>query len=227
MTRLSFDVLDVRAEPTAAVPQLLARLRIEESTGALVHAVALRAQVLIEPQHRGGSPGGDTGLLDGLAPRDCGQDTPGPLQWLQATAMVQGFTGVTEIDLPLPCTYDFDVTASRYLHTLDEGAVTLRMLFSGTVLTRGSHGFGVQPVSWDCEARHDMPVAVWRQLMAQHYPGAGWLRVGHDVIARLARHKAEHGLGSWDDTLSSLLPTASTASTEARLRVGGPASTSG
>ena len=42
--------LDVVAEPYAAAPQLTARLRIEETTGQRVHAIALRCQVRIEPQ---------------------------------------------------------------------------------------------------------------------------------------------------------------------------------
>ncbi|WP_127784721.1 DUF6084 family protein [Rhodococcus sp. X156] len=225
MTQLSFAVLDVQAEPAAAVPQLVARLQIEESSGALVHAMVVRAQVCIEPLRR--AAGEEQGLLSRYGPREPWRETERPLRWLQATTMVRGFTGVTETDLPLPCTYDFNVTASQYLHALGEGAVGLRMMFSGTVLTRGSHGFGVQPVSWDCEARHEMPVAVWQDLMAEHYPGTGWLRVGHDVIARLARHKADHGLISWDETLRSLLPAGEAPRTQARLRVGGAASGSG
>ena len=56
---------------------------------------------------------------------------------MQCSTMVQGFTGVTEVDLPLPCTYDFDVTGSRYLHAVGDGTVPLALLFSGTVFTRG------------------------------------------------------------------------------------------
>ena len=40
MTELSFRVLDILAEPYAAAPQLTARLRITESTGAVIHAIA-------------------------------------------------------------------------------------------------------------------------------------------------------------------------------------------
>ncbi len=52
MPELAFAVLDIRPEPYAVVPNLLARLRIEESTGEQVPALALRAQVRIEPQRR-------------------------------------------------------------------------------------------------------------------------------------------------------------------------------
>ena len=55
--------------------------------------------------------------------------------------MVRGFTGDIEFDLPVPCTYDFDVAATKYLHSLGDGEIPLNVLFSGTVFTRGSTGF--------------------------------------------------------------------------------------
>ena len=59
---------------------------------------------------------------------------------MHCAAMVQGFTGTTEVDLPMPCTYDFEVTGSKYLHALRDGFVPLLLLFSGTVFTRGQLG---------------------------------------------------------------------------------------
>ena len=91
--------------------------------------------------------------------------------------MVQGFTGVTEVDLALPCTYDFDVTGSRYLHAVGDGTVPLVLLFSGTVFTKGEHGFGVQQVPWDCEARLPAPRGGLEQddrlLLPQQRAGSG------------------------------------------------------
>ena len=52
MSEYRFTVLDVVAEPYAVAPQLTARLRIEETTGQRIHAIALRCQVRIEPQRR-------------------------------------------------------------------------------------------------------------------------------------------------------------------------------
>jgi Family of unknown function (DUF6084) len=118
---------------------------------------------------------------------------------------VQGFTGVTEVDLALPCTYDFDVTASRYLHSLVDGKVPLCLLFPGTVFIRGTSGFGVQQVPWDCEARYQLPVAEWRRLMDLYFPGTGWIRLGRDVLRDVAAYRTEHGLTTWDETLTALL----------------------
>ena len=84
--------------------------------------------------------------------------------------MVQGFTGATEVDLPLPCTYDFEVAAAKYLHALRDGDVPLLLLFSGTVFTRGATGFAVEQVPWDCEAA-TAAGPVWRGPDGPVLPG--------------------------------------------------------
>lgn len=206
MSELTFTVADIFAERYAAVPQLTARLHIEEATGAVIHAMALRAQVRIEPQRRAYTPDEEREVGDLFGPRERWYDTLKPFMWMQTSAMVQGFTGVTETDLTLPCTYDFEVAASKYLHALRSGTVSINLLFSGTVFVRGERGFGIEQVPWDREARYDLPVTVWRELVDHHYPGTGWIRLSHELIGRLAAHKAEHGHTTWDETLFDLLP---------------------
>jgi hypothetical protein len=126
---------------------------------------------------------------------------------MQCNSMVQGFTGITEVDLALPCTYDFEVTGSRYLHAVGEGDIPIVFLFSGTVFTRGAHGFGVVQVPWDCEASYQLPVQVWQQMIASYYPNTGWIRLDHDVLTALAEFKAQHGLTTWEETVQNLLAT--------------------
>jgi uncharacterized protein DUF6084 len=205
MSELSFSVLDLFAEPYAVAPQLTARLRITESTGEVIHAIALRAQVRIEPQRRQYSGEEERGLLDLFGARERWYDTLKPFLWMQTGTMVQGFTGAAEVNLALPCTYDFDVTASKYLHALRDGAVSVVLLFSGTVFTRGQRGFGVEQVPWDREARFDLPVAVWCELIDHYYPNSGWLRLDRGLLDRLAAFKAERGFTTWDETLGTLL----------------------
>ena len=47
MTALTFSMLDIVAEPYTVAPQLTARLRIEESSDTVIHAIALRCHVRI------------------------------------------------------------------------------------------------------------------------------------------------------------------------------------
>lgn len=208
MTALSFQVLDVVADRYAASPQLLARLRAEEASGEPVHALALRAQVMIEPQRRAYSTDEAAGILDQFGERSRWKDTLKPFLWTFASTMVGGFTGAKDFDLPIPCTYDFEVTASKYLHAMRDGEIPIRLMFNGTVFTRGETGFSVEQIAWDLEAEHRLPVATWTELMAQFYPNAGWLRLHHDTIAALARYKGAHGLLGWDEVVETLLARA-------------------
>ena len=205
MTDLRFEVLDVTAEPYAAEPQLKVRLGISEWTESRIHAIALRCQVRIEPQRRPYDEAEQSGLRALFGERDRWKDTLRPFLWMHSNTTVQGFSGTTEVDLPLPCTYDFDVIGSRYLHALGQGDVPLVFMFSGTIFTRGSTGFGVEQVPWDREAHHGMPVAVWRQMMEFYYPNTGWVRLDHDALGELADYRARHGLTSWEETVGHLL----------------------
>jgi hypothetical protein len=205
VSTFDFTVVDMFAEPYAAAPQLTARLRIQESSGQTIHAIALRCQVRIEPQRRRYEEADESGLRALFGERDRWVDTLKPFLWMQCNAMVQGFTNITEVDLALPCTYDFDVTGSRYLHAVGEGTISLALLFSGTVFTKGASGFGVQQVPWDCEADYKLPVSVWRQMIASYFPHTGWIRLDHDMVNTLADFRARHGLTTWEETMQALL----------------------
>ena len=158
MSDLTFTLVDILPEPYAASPALTARLHLEDSGPDPVHAVALRAQVRLEPQRRPYSAEEAGGLTDLFGPRERWASTLRPFLWMQSSTLVQGFTGSTDVALPLPCTYDFEVAASRYLHALRDGTVPLLLMFSGTVFTRGPAGFAVEQVPWDREVRGELPV---------------------------------------------------------------------
>ncbi|MGH3424146.1 MAG: DUF6084 family protein [Nocardioidaceae bacterium] len=205
MVDLAFTVLDVAPEPYAVTPQLTARVAVAERSGAVVHAIALRCQVRIEPQRRGYSPEEEPGLRDLFGPRERWATTLKPFLWLQASTTVQGFSDATEVDVPLPCTYDFDVAAAKYLHALRDDDVALSLLFSGTVFTRGATGFEVQQVPWDCDATYRLPVAVWRRAMDQFFPNSGWIRLDRDALDALSAYRSVRGLTSWESTVADLL----------------------
>lgn len=206
---VTFAVLDVTPEPYAATPILTARVGVAATGDDPVHAIALRCQVRIEPLRRGYRDDEAPGLLDLFGPRERWASTQRSFLWQHCTALVPGFTGATQVDLPLAATYDFEVAAAKYLHALRDGSVPLQFLFSGTVFVKAERGFSVQQVSWQCEDRYDMPVAVWRDLMAQHYPNTGWVRLSHETVAALAAYKSSRGLLSFDDAICTLLAASS------------------
>ncbi|MDQ1660230.1 MAG: hypothetical protein QOJ68_210 [Blastococcus sp.] len=206
---LSFSVVDIAPEPYSVVPNLLARLSVAETSGEPVHALALRAQIRIEPQRRRYDDTEERALLDLFGDRSRFAQTLKPFAWLHASTVAQGFTGATEFDLPIPCTYDFEVSGTTYLHALRDGEIPLIFLFSGTVFSRGTTGFSVAQVPWDAEARYRLPVAVWRDLMTANFPATEWLRMRRDSVDALAHFRHVRGLTTWDDAVTALLAEAS------------------
>jgi hypothetical protein len=214
MTEVTFAVVDVASEPYAATPILMARVGVAAVGDDPIHAIALRCQVRIDPGRRGYSEAEAAGLLDLFGPRERWATTQRTFLWQHTAAMVPGFTDTTQVRLPLECTYDFEVASAKYFHALRDGAVPLQFLFSGTVFVRGQRGFAVQQVPWDREDRYNMPVSVWRDLIQQHYPNTGWLRLDHETIDALAAYRSAHGLLGFDDAITSLL--AANATEDAR-----------
>jgi hypothetical protein len=208
MTALAIEVVDVTADRYAATPHLTATLRIEESSGAVIHAMALRCQLMIEPQRRGYDGAETATVAELFGGRERWTQTLKPFLWTHASTVTRGFSGSLTVELPIACTYDLEVVGSKYLHALVDGEVPLLFLFSGTVFSRGESGFSVEQLSWDLEARHRMPVAVWRQLMDTFYPESDFIRLDRDTVNTLLQVKAARGLTSWDSVVHSLLDDA-------------------
>ncbi|CAM3061931.1 hypothetical protein BST27_27975 [Mycobacterium intermedium] len=209
---LKFTVLDVVPEPYAVNPVLTAHVGVttgDSGAEASVHALALRCQVRIEPLRRPYSDEEAAGLTDLFGSRDRWASTQRTFLWQHCTAVVPGFTGSTTVALPLDCTYDFEVAAAKYLHALRGGTLPLQFLFSGTIFVNSERGFSVQQVSWDCEDQYDMPVSVWHELIALHYPNSGWVRLSHETVTALADFKSARGMLDLDQAVTALLAEAS------------------
>jgi hypothetical protein len=206
---VTFAVLDVSPEPYAVTPVLTARVAVAANTEDPVHAIALRCQVRIEPLRRSYSDVEAAALTDMFGTRDRWATTQRTFLWQHCSAMVQGFTGNATVALPLDCTYDFEVTAAKYLHALKSGTMPLQFLFSGTIFVKSERGFSVQQVSWDCEDRYDMPIGVWRDLIALHYPNTGWVRLRHETVTALAGYKSAQGMLDLDHAVTALIADAS------------------
>ncbi|WP_327327858.1 DUF6084 family protein [Streptomyces sp. NBC_01210] len=209
MTEFAFTCTGVRADQYAAGPTLVFRLRITASDNARVHALALRCQIRIEPARRGYAPAEADGLADLFGERSRWGSTLQPVQFAQVSHMVPSFTGETETDLAVPCTYDMDVAATRYFNALEAGEVSLLMLFSGTAFT-GAGGFRVEPVPWDREAAFRMPVKVWQEMVEQHFPGCGWIRLPRDTMDALLAFRSRRAHPSWEAAVRALLAEAGT-----------------
>ncbi len=209
MSELVFDWVDARVEPYAASPTLQFRLRIAELTGVRIHTIALRCQLRIEPIQRQYTDAEGDRLVDLFGERPRWADTLKPMQLAMVPVLVPGFTGSTEVEVPVSCSYDLELAAVRYFDALDLGEVPLLMLFSGTIFTNGLGGYAVEQVPWHAEARYRLPVALWRELMDRYFPNSAWLRMHRDTLAALARYKSDRAIPTWDEVLLRLVAGAS------------------
>jgi hypothetical protein len=199
--RFGFECLGARGEPYAVTPTLAFTIRVTETTGATVHAFALRCQLRIEPRRRPYTAVEADRLADLFGDTARWDQTLKPMQLATVSTLVPGFTGQTRATLPVPCSYDLEIAATRYFHALDDGTVGLLLLFSGTAFLDNS----ISQLPWSAEARYRLPVAVWREMVERDFPDSGWVRCRRDTLDALGRFKSRHALPTWDHTLRALL----------------------
>jgi hypothetical protein len=205
VAELVFDCIGVKSDPYAAGPTLVFRLRVGETTGERVHAIALRGQIRIEPQKRRYSPEESARLNDLFGDTSRWADTLKPLQFANVSVMVPSFAGSIEIDVPVACTYDLDIAATSYFHAVREGAIPLILLFSGTLFTKGQTGFSVAQVPWNKEAACLLPIAEWQAMMNHFFPDGGWLRLSRETLDALGAFKNARALPTWESAVGALL----------------------
>lgn len=208
MPEFAFSCTGADPDLGSAVPAISLHLHISETTGVPVHALALRTQIRIEPLRRRYDDSEAAALSDLFGERSRWGTTLKPLQLGFVNQMVPTFTGETDVDVALPCSYDFDVAAHKYLYALDDGEIPLLMLFSGTVFTAEGNGFSVSLVPWDRETSYRLPVDTWKSTLELHFPGTAWMRLGRKTFDALHRYRCGAQLTSWDDAIDRLLKEA-------------------
>jgi uncharacterized protein DUF6084 len=191
----------------AAAPLLAFKVRIVNTPNdEIVHTVALRAQIQIEVSRRKYDSNEQARLLDLFGEPDRWGQTLRSLLWTHASVVVPGFTGSGLADIPVACTFDFNVAATKYFHGVTSGDLPLCFQFSGTVFYMGADGtLQVAPISWDKESKYRMPVNVWKDLMDAHYPNSAWLSLHRDTFEKLSQFKMRQGIPTWDEALDRAL----------------------
>ena len=205
MATFGFECLGARSEEFAVTPTLGFTIRITEATGVAVHAVALRCQIRIEPQRRRYTPAEAERLADLFGDPSRWAQTLRPMQLATVSTMVPGFTGSVDVVVPVPCSYDLEIASTRYFHALDDGTISLLLLFSGTAFLDDGAGYAVQQLPWSAEARYGLPTAVWRTMVERDFPNSGWLRCSRTTLDALGRYKSRHALPTWEHTIAALL----------------------
>ena len=207
MPELQLTIESAEVVPFAAVPLLAFKVRIANSpSDEVIHTIALRAQIQIEVGRRKYDSNEQARLLDLFGEPDRWGQTLRTLIWTHASVIVPGFTGTALADIPVPCTFDFNVAATKYFHGVTSGDLPLCFQFSGTVFYMGAEGtLQVAPISWDKESKYRLPVKVWKDLMDAHYPNSAWLSLRRDSFERLQQFKTREGIPTWEEALDRAL----------------------
>ena len=207
MPDLNFRVESAEAVPFAAAPLLSLKLGIENAVpNETIHTVALRAQIQIEATHRRYDDQEKQRLRDLFDEPDRWSRTLRSMLWTHASVVIPAFTASTIADLQIPCTFDFNVAATKYFHGVSEGEIPLNLLFNGTIFyTSAKSALQVAPISWDKEARFRLPVQIWRTMMDEYYPNSAWLALRRDVFERVYEYKVRNGIPTWEAALGRLL----------------------
>ena len=208
MPELSFDIQGVAPSPYAASPQLAFELGVTNAVAEEpIHSVALRCQIQIEATRRRYSPHAQERLLDLFGVPARWSQTLHSMLWTHVSIVVPPFTGHTIVELPVPCTFDFNVAAAKYFAGLEDGEVPLNLLFSGTVFYAAEGGaLQVAQIPWDQEVRYRLSVPLWQEMIERYYPNSAWLCLRRDVFERFYQYKRRQGLLTWEQALESLLP---------------------
>ncbi len=204
LPELAFAVESAEAVRYSAVPTIAFRLQIGSDTP--VRSLTLSTQIRIAVTRRSYDPVSQERLVELFGEPSRWGQTLRSLLWTHATLVVPPFSGGTVVELLVACTYDFDIAAAKYFHALDDGDVPLELLFSGTVFyTSESGALQTAQVPWEHEAAFRLPIAVWKEAIENHFPGAAWLRIRRDTFDRLYAYKARRSLPTWEEALDQLL----------------------
>jgi len=213
MPDLSFRIGDVAAAPSAAVPTIVAQLHISNARAdEPIRSILLNCQVRIQPLGRSYSAIEEARLLELFGERERWARTMTPMLWTNLSLNVLGFTAQTTVELPLPCTMDFDVAATKFFYGLEAGNIAASVVFSGTVFyAAANNALQIAQIPWDREARFALPVKVWQEAMQSHYGDAAWLRLSRETFDRLYRFRVARGIGVWDRLFEQLIDDAERA----------------
>jgi hypothetical protein len=210
MPDLSITVVNVEAVKYGAVPSIAFELNLKNADpNEALHTVVLRSQIQIEVARRKYSGRDQEKLRDLFGEPERWGQTLRSLLWTHASVVVPQFTGSTTASMHVPCTFDFNIAATKYFNGLADGDIPLCLMFSGTVFYNDHEGsLRVAPISWDKETRFRLPLKVWQDMMDLYYPNLAWLSLRRDVFESLHEYKVRHGIPSWEQTIEKILAEA-------------------
>src|SRR5262245_46907545 len=137
---LNFEIESVAPQPYAAAPLLNFKLRVGNATGEPAHSVILRCQIMLEVARRPYNDEERGRFLDLFGEPEQWDRTLRNMLWTNTSVTIHSFSDAAVVDLPVHCTFDFNVAAKKYFAGLEEGELPMLLLFSGRVFYMSESG---------------------------------------------------------------------------------------
>jgi hypothetical protein len=161
----------------------------DPAEGAAVHAVVLRAQIRIDAQRRATRTPRRPGCSTSSARRNGGARPSAPSSGPTPPPLCRGSPAAPRSTCRCPAR----TTSRSQAPSTCTRSPTGWSRWRSCSPARSSAGrrwtaarlFGVTQIPWHRDAAYRMPVQVWRELMAQHFPNTGWLRVDTRTLGQL------------------------------------------
>ena len=180
-----------------------------EPGGRQVYAIALTAQVMIEPARRPYDAETRERLVELFgAAGALGHDDAQPASGTRPTCSCPPSPARPPSAWPSPASFDIEVAASKYLYGLPDGEVPLAFNFNGTDATTAATTGGCRCRSCRGAARPSTGCrsGIWRELIEHYYPRSGWIAAQHEARStRCSAEKARRGLPTLDACVAELL----------------------
>lgn len=207
MPDLRFLVEGVEVEPHAVAPTLRFGLKLVNATPDIpVQNVQLQCQLRIEPTQRSYDAADHEPLSELFGTKERWSQTLHSMLWAHTSIQIPGFEAETHVAMLVPCSFDFNVAATKYFYGLDNGDIPLTLLFSGTIFYRDDDGrLQMDQIAWSNEARYRLAVSTWRAMMDCYYPDSAWLRLSRSTLDALSQYKRGRGFTSWEQAFDALL----------------------
>ena len=207
MVDLDFSISDAQFAPYSATPLIAFDLTVTNRTPQVpIQNVSLQCQIKIEPTRRQYQPREQDKLLDLFGEPPRWGETLNSFLWSHAAISIPPFDSQRDVELPVPCSFDFNLAATKYFAGLENGEAPLTFLFSGTIFYRDGGGrLQIEQISWSKEANYRLPVKVWRTMMDHYYPDAAWLQLDRTTFEALYAFKRRQGLPSFEQAVAALL----------------------
>jgi Family of unknown function (DUF6084) len=186
----------------AASPHIVFKLQVTNSEPRTIHTVILRCQIQLDVSRRRYNSDEQQRLADLFGEPSRWGETLRALLWTNTSIVVPPFDHTIVVDLPIPCTFDFNVAATKYFEGIETGEIPISFFFNGTIFyAREDSTLQVTQIPWEKEASYRMPIRIWREMMDAYYPNTTWLCLQRDVFEQLNAFKVKCGITTFEQAL--------------------------